>query len=109
MALVSEDDVSEALKVLGDETGAASRAAHNYFDELTKSVLAELMAQSNESSAAAQERWARAQPKFHDHLKQVAKWAREDFSWRQRYAAAEAKISIFQTMSANARSMERVR
>lgn len=107
--LVSDDDVSKALELLADETGAAARAAHNYFDELTKSVLAELKSQSNEKGDAAQERWARQQPKFLDHLKQVAKWAREDFSWRQRYAAAEAKIALYQTQSANARAMERVR
>ncbi len=109
MAIVSEKDVEDALAILGDETGAASRAAHEYFDSLTKSVLAELMQESNEAAANAKESWARAQPKFIDHLKQVGKFAREDYSWRQRYAAADAKIRLYQTASANARGMERVR
>lgn len=109
MSLVTDKDVEQALTILADEAGAASRAAHEYFDSLTKSVLAELMQESNETSAAAKEAWARAQPKFIDHLKQVGKFAREDYSYRQRYAAADAKIRIWQTMSANSRGMERVR
>lgn len=109
MALVTEKDVEDALAILADETGAASRAAHEYFDSLSKSVLAELMTQSNETSATAKETWARAQPKFLEHLKQVGKFAREDYSWRQRYSAADAKIRLWQTASANSRGMERVR
>lgn len=109
MSLVSDKDVEDALAILSDETGAANRAAHEYFDSLTKSVLAELMAESNETAANAKETWARAQPRFKDHLKQVGKFAREDYSWRQRYAAADAKIRLWQTASANARGMERLK
>lgn len=109
MALVSEKDVSDALDLLADETGAAARAAHEYMDALTKSVLADLMAQSNETSEAAKERWARSQAEYKDHLKKVGSFAKDAYRWRQRYAAAEAKISIYQTMSANARAMEKVR
>ncbi len=108
MSLVSDRDVEEALAILADEAGAASRAAHEYFDSLTKSVLAELMAESNESAANAKETWARAQPKFVEHLKQVGKFAREDYAWRQRYAAADAKIRIWQTSSANHRRADRI-
>lgn len=107
--IVSDSDVEAALAILGDETGAAARAAHEYFDSLTKSVLAELMNEANETSESAKERWARAQPKYAEHLKQVGKFAREDYSWRQRYAAADAKIRLYQTASANARNMERLR
>ena len=109
MALVSEKDVEDALAILADETGAASRAAHEYFDSLSKSVLAELMQESNETSATAKETWARAQPKFIEHLKQVGKFAREDYSWRQRYSAADAKIRLFQTASANNRRADNLR
>lgn len=109
MSLVSDKDVEDALTILADETGAAARAAHEYFDDLTKSVLAELMQESNETAANAKETWARAQPKFKDHLKQVGKFAREDYSWRQRYAAADAKIRLYQTASANVRAAERIR
>lgn len=109
MPLVSDKDVEDALSILADESGAAARAAHEYFDSYTKSVLAELMQESNETAANAKETWARAQPRFIEHLKQVGKFAREDYSWRQRYSAADAKIRLWQTASANQRGMERVR
>lgn len=109
MALVSDKDVEDALAILADETGAAARAAHEYFDSLSKSVLAELMGEANETSESARERWARAQPKYIDHLKQVGKFAREDYIWRNRYAAAESKIRLYQTASANVRAMEKIR
>lgn len=109
MTLVTEDDVSRALEILGDEEGAAARAANEYMDSLTKSVLAELMNEANETSEAAKERWARSQPRFKEHLAKVGKYAREDYAWRQRIAAADAKIRLYQTASANVRAMERVR
>lgn len=107
--IVSDKDVEEALRILADETGAAARAAHEYFESLTKSVLAELAAMSGETSVAAGEAWARMQPRYEAHLKQVGKFARDDYSWRQRYAAAEAKIEIWRTVSANQRGAERLR
>lgn len=107
--LVSEDDVGDALSILSDETGAAARAAHEYMDDLTKSVLAELVGASNEPSATAKETWARAQPRFLEHLKKVGAFAKEDYVWRQRYGAASAKIEIWRTMNANQRAAERIR
>lgn len=107
--LVSEDDVSKALEILADEEGAANRAAHEYLDSLTKSVLAELVADSNETSIGAKEHWARAQPKYKDHLVKVGEFAKRDYMARQRYAAADAKIRLWQTASANSRNMERIR
>ena len=43
MTLVTDKDVELALATLADETGAACRASHDYMEELTKSVLAELL------------------------------------------------------------------
>lgn len=109
MTLVSDKDVEAALAILADEEGAAARAANEYMDSLTKSVLAELMNEANETSEAAKERWARSQPRYKEHLAKVGKYAREDYSWRQRYAAADAKIRLYQTASANVRAMEKLR
>jgi hypothetical protein len=102
--IVSEADVEKALQILDDEAGAAARAAHEYFSDLTKSVMAELMTESNETAANAKEMWARSQPRFLEHLKTVGKFAREDYSWRARYAAAEAKIGIWRTEQSTARA-----
>ena len=107
--IVSDDDVEAALAVLSDETGAAERASHEYLDSLTKSVLAELIAESNEPSVVAKEHWARAQPKYKEHLVRVGEFAKRDYMARQRYMAADAKIRLYQTASANQRGMERLR
>jgi hypothetical protein len=107
--LVSDDDMHHVLEVLSDESGAAHRAAHEYLDALTKTVLAELMGESDAKSATEREQWARAQPRFRDHLAAVGKMAKADFSARQRVMAANAKLEVWRTQNANARAAERVR
>ena len=107
--LVSDDDMSAVLEVLSDETGAAHRAAHEYLDALTKTVLAELMGQSDAKTATEREQEARASQPFKEHLAKVGKFARLDYEWRQRYAAANCKLEVWRTQSANARSAERIR
>ncbi len=107
--LVSDNDMSAVLEVLSDETGAAHRAAHEYLDALTKTVLAELMGQSDAKSATEREQWARAHPTFKEHLAKVGKFARMDYEWRQRYAAANCKLEVWRTANANARAAEKVR
>lgn len=107
--IVPDKDVEAALEVLANEEGAAARAAHEYLSDLSKSVLAELMGQSNETSAVGKENWARAQPKFLEHLKKVGEFAKRDFVWRQRYSAATAKIECWRTEQSNIRASERVR
>lgn len=107
--LVSEDDMHHVLKTLSDEAGAAARAAHDYFDALTKTVLAELMARADGKTAVEREHWARMQPEFKDHLEKVGRFAKQDHTWRRRYAAAEAKLEVWRTENANNRAAERVR
>lgn len=107
--LVSDDDMHEVMRVLSDETGAAARAAHEYLDDLTKTVLAELMSEAEGKTVAERETWARSQPKFKDHLEKVGKFAKQDYIWRQRYAAASAKLEVWRTQSANARQADRIR
>jgi len=107
--LVSDDDMHHVLEVLGDESGAAHRAAHEYLDALTKTVLAELMGESDAKSATEREQWARAQPRFKDHLAKVGQAAKHDYQARQRVMAANAKLEVWRTGSANARAAERIR
>ena len=107
--LVSDDDMHHVLEVLSDESGAAHRAAHEYLDALTKTVLAELMGESDAKSATEREQWARAQARFKDHLGKVGAQAKADYQARQRVAAANAKLEVWRTQNANARAAERVR
>jgi hypothetical protein len=107
--LVTDDDMHGVISVLSDETGPAHRAAHEYLDALTKTVLAELMGQSDAKSATEREQWARAQPAFKEHLAKVGAQAKADYVHRQRIAAANAKLEIWRTSNANARAQERIR
>jgi len=107
--LVSDDDMHHVLEVLGDESGAAHRAAHEYLDALTKTVLAELMGESDAKSATEREQWARAQPRFKEHLAKVGQAAKHDYQWRQRYSAANSKLECWRTANANIRAAERLR
>ncbi len=107
--LVSDDDMHHVLEVLSDESGAAHRAAHEYLDALTKTVLAELMSESDAKSATEREQWARAQPRFKEHLAKVGHMAKADYAARQRVMAANSKLEVWRTGNANARAAERVR
>jgi hypothetical protein len=107
--IVPDRDVELCLETLANEEGAAARAAHEYLDDLTKSVLAELIAEADETSAVANENWARAQARFKEHLAKVGEMAKRDYIWRQRYSAASAKIECWRTQNANQRAAERVR
>jgi hypothetical protein len=109
MMIVPDEAVEVALAVLADEEGAAARAAHEYLSDLSKSVLAELIGESNATSAIAKENWARAQPRFKEHLVKVGEFAKRDYIWRQRYSAASAKIECWRTQNANIRAAERLR
>jgi len=107
--LVSDDDMHHVLETLSDDTGAAHRAAHEYLDTLTKTVLAELMGESDAKASTEREQWARAQPRFKDHLLRVHNAAKADYQARQRYSAANAKMEAWRTQNANNRAAERVR
>lgn len=107
--LVTDDDMSRVIEILEDETGPAHRAAHEYLDSLTKTVLAELMGECNESSAVARETWARAQPRFKEHLERVGAQAKADYTHRQRVMAAQAKMEIWRSQGANNRALDRIR
>lgn len=107
--LVTDDDMHHVLEVIGDETGAAARAQHEYLDDLSKVVLAKLMGESQATSATAKDADARANPDYRRHLIAVKEAAELDYVWRQRYAAANAKMEVWRTQNANVRAQERVR
>lgn len=110
MMIVPDKDVEYALEILANEEGAAARAASEYMDALTKTILAEIMGEChNDMSMVAKETWARAQPRFAEHLKKVREISERDYRWRRRYEAASAKIEAWRTENANQRAAERVR
>lgn len=108
--LITDAQVELALKCLQDWTAAKARAAHEFLDDYTKTLLAELGDQANDAkSQAAKEDFARRHPDFRTHLEKKRDAAELDYMHRQRIAASQAIIELYRTDAANARAMERIR
>ena len=106
---VSDAQLQKAFEILSDESHAKARSAHEYMDDLTKTVLAKLMAQDDAKSAVEREQNARAHPTFEAHLKAVKDVAELDYVGRQRIDAAKAVFECWRTMQANDRALEKIR
>jgi hypothetical protein len=108
--LITEAQVEHALKCLHDWQAAKARAAHEFLEGYTKTLIAELGEQANEAkSQAAKEDFARKHPEFKAHLEKLRDAAELDYMHRQRLSAAAAIIDLYRTDAANTRVMERVR
>jgi hypothetical protein len=102
--MITDAQVQHALDSLQDWTAAKARAAHEYLDDYTKTLLAELADEQNEAkSQAAAESWARRQDKFKEHLAQKRDAAELDYKHRQRISASLAILDLYRTQSANER------
>lgn len=110
MSLISDQQVEHAMRCMQDWNAAKSRAAHEYLDDYTKTLIAELGDEANEAkSQAAKEDYARKHQRFKDHLVQKREAAELDYMHRQRVSASLAILDLYRTQSANERGLERVR
>lgn len=87
---------------------AKAKAERIYLDEYTKSLKSILMKRTLETTVSAQEREAYSDPEYTKHLKalQIAVEAEEELRWG--LIAAQARIEVYRTQSANDRAMDRV-
>lgn len=108
--MISEKKVERALEILIDvrAEGAKARAANEYLDDMGKVILAKLMMESNEKSAAAKEIYARAHPAYAEHLEQKRAVAETDYRFRDKKAAASAIIDCWRTEQSNARGAGKI-
>ena len=108
---ISPEKMDYAVNILADpeKRAAKARAAAEYLADMTKVVKAKLEAQSNEKSAAAKESYALGHDRYAEHLTHLKEAREEDYSCRERRAAAEAIIEIWRTEQSNQRAAERVR
>ncbi|WP_300396337.1 hypothetical protein [Henriciella sp.] len=108
--MITEKQLEWAMEILIDRhnESAKARAAHEHMADLDKVVLAKLMAQSGEKSAAAKEAWARAHPDYENHLAAKKELAEMDYSKRDRRSAASAIIEAWRTEQSNARATARI-
>jgi hypothetical protein len=109
--MVTDKMLEQALRYLTDPQQEASkaRAAAEHMDDLTKTVMARLMLQSEEKSAAAKEMEARADQAYVTHLEQVKACREVDYMWRNRLSAASAIIDMWRTEQSSIRAAEKVR
>ena len=108
---ITDKQLEWAMEILidRDNEGAKARAGHEHMADLDKVVLAKLMGQSNEKSAAAKEAWARAHPDYAAHLEQKKMLAEMDYAKRDRRSAASAVIEMWRTEQSNARAAGQMR
>lgn len=109
--MITDKMVEQALRYLTDpqQEAAKARAAAEHMDDMTKTLLAKLMLESDEKSAAAKEMDARADPRFERHLDQLKALKELDYMWRDRRSAANAIIECWRTEQSNIRAAEKVR
>lgn len=109
MARITDDQLNRAFEILNDEGHAKARAAHEYMDDLTKTVLAKLMGKSDAKSAVEREQYARAHPTYEAHLKAKREVGELNYTGQQRIGAAKAVFEAWRTMQANDRALEKIR
>jgi hypothetical protein len=109
---VSDSDVKnpelaiEYIFKYGKKFGEA-KANRIYMEEYRKSLKAIIMKRSLETSVNAQEREAYSDPEYVQHLKALQESVQIEEELRWRLIAAQARIEVYRTQSANERAMDR--
>lgn len=102
-------DPNEAIDFIyrSGKTYAQARANRVYLEEYRKSLKAILMKKSAESSVAAQEREAYSHADYITHLEGLKAAVEAEEALRWGLIAAEARVEVWRTESANNRRMDR--
>ena len=103
--MIDEADIEKALDWLRDnaEEAAGARADRLHMEEYRKSLKAQIMGEHLDKPVNAQEREAYADPRYKEFLVAMKEAIHLDERLRFLREAASAKISAWQTFSANAR------
>lgn len=105
MKIISDEEAEKACDYMRDNAAAAAQARANraYVEEYRKSIKAAIMKENASAPLGAQERDAYADPRYIAHLQAIKEAVEIDEKYRFLMAAAEAKLSAWQTLSANER------
>jgi hypothetical protein len=99
--LIPEAQIEAALDFLRDNAKAAgeAKAAKDYLEDFSRVIKAELMSERLTEPLGAQERYAYSHIRYKTHLEalRIAISEHERLTWLR--AAAETKISAWQTQS----------
>jgi len=109
--MITEDEVERAVDYLRDNARRAAQAQANriYCDEFRKSLKAKIMAEHKDLALGAQEREAYSDSRYTQHLEGLKQAVEEDAYHKFMLAAAEAKISAWQTQCRLQRAQESIR
>ena len=107
--MINDEQVEKAMNFLRDKAGeyAKAKAQQSYLSEFRKSKLAILMKQAaveGHSTAAAQEREAYAHEEYQELLEGWRDATEMTELYRYQLKAAEIKVEVWRTTSANKRA-----
>ena len=108
MSEETEINIFRALDFIRDHAKQYAQAKANrvYIEEYRKTLKAKLMQQAQQEGATAsatQERDAYAHPDYAEHLKALGAAVEEEERLRWMIEAAKLKVSVWQSLGANAR------
>ena len=108
--MISDDDIEAAVEYLRTNAtkAAKAKAERIYLTEYLKVVKSQIMRENDDKALGAQEAIAYADPRYREHLNVMKEAIERDEYHRWMLTAAEAKLSAWQTMSANNRGLGRV-
>ena len=109
--MISDESVESAVDYLRDNASKAAKAKAEriYAEEYRDVVKSQIMREFDDLGVGVQERNAKADTRYAQHLKAIREAVEADEYHRWMMKAAEAKINAWQTQSANNRGLERLR
>ncbi len=108
--MITENDIDSAVNFLHRKANSAAeaRAQHDYLDDMGKVLLAKLASESGGKSEAEKQRLALTSDEYQTHLDGLREARERDHTFRNKRAAAIAKIDCWRTMQASRRGADRV-
>ena len=108
--MIPDEDIERALTWLASNAikAASARAQREYLDEFRRSKRAVLMSQSDAKTVSERETYAYMHPEYLELLEGYKAAVEADEKNRWLLEAAKAKIEVWRSQQANARTQEKV-
>jgi hypothetical protein len=103
---INPNNLYEKLVEAG-EAWAEANAAAELWEETKKTLVSNLMAQSNEKSSTARESWAYRQDDYENHVQHMIDARREANRLKVRYDSAKIYTELLRTQAATERLANR--
>jgi hypothetical protein len=107
--VITEVEVEKALDWMRDnaEKAANAKAERIYMEQYLKTVEADLCAEKAHVSVKAQENYARSHSTYKQQLQAIKEAVQQEEALRWLMIAAQAKVEVWRSQSANNRGMDR--